>query len=175
MGNSDKTEHFVTRLTENQNRIYGYIFSLLGDHARAADVLQETNLVLWRKLEEFEVARPFLPWAFAIARFQVMAQLRDQKRDRLLLDDQLAEKLCEEVATQSEQLEAIQEALRPCLALLTATNRSLVNRKYFKSKSISEIAEEAGRTVGSIKVALVRIRRQLAECVEKRLNSEVAN
>ncbi|MDF1745393.1 MAG: sigma factor, partial [Gimesia sp.] len=50
MDQSDNTEQFVQQLTENQNRLYGYVYSLLGDHSRAEDVLQETNLVLWRKI-----------------------------------------------------------------------------------------------------------------------------
>ena len=57
-------DDFVQQLTANQNRLYGYIFSLLGDHHRANDVLQETNMVLWRKAAEFQTDRDFIPWAF---------------------------------------------------------------------------------------------------------------
>ena len=91
MTRTDKTEHFVQQLATHQNRLYGYVYSLLGDHSRAADVLQETNIVLWRKIDEFQTDKSFLPWAFAIARFQVLAHLRDHNRDRLLLDAELAE------------------------------------------------------------------------------------
>ena len=56
MAAADKSEQFVRHLTENQNRLYGYVYSLLGDHSRAADVVQETNLVLWRKVGEFQSA-----------------------------------------------------------------------------------------------------------------------
>ena len=52
------SEQFVQLLTENQNRIYGYIYSLLGNFERSADVLQETNLVLWRKNSEFRMGEP---------------------------------------------------------------------------------------------------------------------
>ena len=75
MSASDKTEQFVQQLAENQNRLYGYVYSLVGDHAQAADVVQETNMVLWRKLDEFDPQRPFLPWAFTIGRFQVLAHI----------------------------------------------------------------------------------------------------
>ena len=53
MPTQDPTEHFIQSLTESQNRLYGYIYSLVGDHHAAADVLQECNLVLWRKFGEF--------------------------------------------------------------------------------------------------------------------------
>lgn len=172
MNQSDHTELFVQQLTENQNRLYGYVYSLIGDHGRAEDVLQETNLVLWRKIAEFDQTRPFLPWAFGIVRFQVLAQLRDNKRDRLLLDSNLGELLSEEAARQSEQIDDIREALRPCMALLTPANREMIEERYFRAASIANIAEALDRSVPSIKVALLRIRRQLADCVQKRMTTE---
>lgn len=172
MTDSDKTEHFVQQLATHQNRLYGYVFSLLGDHSRAADVLQETNIVLWRKIDEFQIDRAFLPWAFAIARFQVLAHLRDKKRDRLLLDAELAEAVCAESEHQAEKLDDLRDALRPCLTTLTEGNRELVERRYFQGMSIADIAAEVGRTVSAVKVALLRSRRHLSECIQRRLVAE---
>jgi len=174
MTHPETTEQFVQQLTENQNRLYGYVFSLVGDHSRAADVVQETNLVLWRKIEEFQSGKPFLPWAFSIARFQVLANLRDRKRDRMLLDAELAETLSAEVQQQTQQMDSFQEALRPCLKLLSATNRELIEGRYFRATPVAEIAAAADRTVSSVKVALLRIRRQLADCVHKRMAEDQA-
>lgn len=172
MTSQDNTEHFVQQLTAHQNRLHGYVFSLLGDHSRAADVLQETNFVLWRKIGEFEVDKPFLPWAFAIARFQVLAHLRDQKRDRLLLDAELVEAVSVESERQAEHLEELRHALRPCLTTLTAGNRDLVERRYFRGMSIANIAQDVDRTVSSVKVALLRSRRFLSECIQRRMVAE---
>ncbi|MEM7314374.1 MAG: sigma-70 family RNA polymerase sigma factor [Planctomycetota bacterium] len=168
----DNTEKFVQQLTENQTRLYGYVYSLLGDHSRAADVVQETNLVLWRKLNEFDPERGFLPWAFAIARFQVMADLRDRKRDRLLLDVELAEILSAETQRRADHIDSVRAALRVCMGLLTPEHRTMIEQRYHRSVSIADVAAGTERTVGAIKVALLRIRRQLAACVQKRLASE---
>ena len=168
----DRTEIFVQQLTENQARLYGYVYSLLGDYSRTADVVQETNMVLWRKLDEFDANREFLPWAFAIARYQVMAHLRDCKRDRLLLDAELAESLSAEAQKQAEQIDALRAALRICIARLTPEHRSLIEQRYVRSVSLAEVAAATERTVGAIKVALLRIRRQLADCVQKRMAAE---
>lgn len=173
MESTQHSELFVQQLTEHQNRIYGYVFSLLGDHTRAADVVQETNLVLWRKLNEYDAERPFLPWAFAIARFQVLAHLRDHRRDRLLLDEELVATLGAEVAEAATKMDEYREQLRPCLQTLTPTNRELVEHRYFRSQPIGKVAEKVDRSIGAVKVALLRIRRHLADCVEKGLQSEV--
>ena len=45
----DPKERFVTSLTDSQDLLYAYILSLFPDVDLARDVLQETNLVLWRK------------------------------------------------------------------------------------------------------------------------------
>jgi RNA polymerase sigma-70 factor (ECF subfamily) len=173
MDQSVATEQFVRKLTENQNRLYGYIYSLLGDHSRTGDVLQETNLVLWRKISQYEPGRPFMPWAYAIARFQVLAHLRDQKRERLLVDAELVESLSDDAERWAEEIDAIREALRPCLELLTPGNRELIEQRYHRAKPVAELAESLNRTVSAVKVALLRVRRQLSECVQKRMATNV--
>jgi len=169
MTGSDQTEAFVQNIAENQSRLFGYIFSMLGDHTRASDVLQETNLVLWRKRLEFRSGEPFMPWALAIARFQVLAHVRDRGRDRCLLDPELVESLAQETEKQVEHLETIQQSLRLCLGNLSPLNRDLIQQRYYRSSSIKEIAESLDRGASSVKVALLRIRRSLAECVRKRM------
>ena len=71
-GSSRSREAFVQLMTEHQGRLYAYVLSLLGDPDQANDVLQETNLVLWRNAGEFQMGSNFRAWAFRIAHFQVM-------------------------------------------------------------------------------------------------------
>ena len=75
------------------------------------DVVQETNLVLWRKKDEFREDAPFMPWALAIARFQVLAHVRDQGRDKCLLDSELVAALSEDTERKVDQLENMRIAL----------------------------------------------------------------
>ncbi len=172
---SDASERFVASLTENQNRIYGYVFSLIGDHSRAADVVQETNLVLWRKIADFDSSKPFLPWAFSIARFQVLAHLRDSSRDRVVLDAELINQLSTEAETQAAQLDTFRENLRPCIQLLEDRHRDLIESRYLQGKSISEVASQFEKTESAVKVTLLRIRRRLTECVKGRMANAGAN
>ena len=67
-------------------------------------------------------------WALAIARFQVLAHLRDHQRDRLLLDASLAETLSDEAEQKAEQMEDVRDALRHCLDSLTVDNQEPINR-----------------------------------------------
>ncbi len=158
-------EAFIRQLTEHQTRIYAYIFSLLGNHDRAADVLQETNIVLLRKYAEVQPGERFLFWAFSVSKFQVLAHLRDRKRDRLLLDPELIELVSKEVELIAVTLPEQQQALRGCLTKLSEVNQELVRRRYFADESIDVIASAMDRSQSAVKVALLRVRRHLQECI----------
>ena len=163
----DQNESLVQQIAEHQNRLFGYIYSMVGDHARASDVLQETNLVLWRKKEEFQSGRPFLPWAFSIARFQVLAHVRDRGRDRCLLDPELIDVLSDETEKQAENFEAIRHALRICMSKLSPEHQELLQQRYFHATPIDKLAESLGKGASNVKVTLLRIRRSLAECIQR--------
>ncbi len=176
MPSQDPTEVFIRSLTENQNRLYGYIFSLVGDHHAAADVLQECNLVLWRKTGEFRAGSAFIPWAFGIARFQVLAHLRDRQREEArLLNPELVELLAGEVEAQAGQFEELRGALRHCVAKLPEQSRELVDRRYFRKHPVQTIADEMQRKLSAVKVALMRIRDGLRQCIEREMRGANAS
>ena len=74
--------HVVREITACQSALYAYVCSLLGTSAGAADVLHEANVVLWEKAAEYDPSRPFLPWAYRIAYFQVLAHRKRRSRDK---------------------------------------------------------------------------------------------
>ena len=174
MPSQDPREQFIQSLTESQNRLYGYIYSLVGNHHAAGDVLQECNLVLWRKIEEFREGAEFIPWAFGIARFQVLAHLRDRKREKAhLLNPDLVELLHEEVAEQAGHFEEMTAALRCCVGKLPEKSRVLVDQRYFEHVPVQAIADATDRKLSAVKVALMRIRQVLRECVEREMRKVV--
>ena len=88
---SEALEAYVQELTANQSRLRGFILASLGNYADAADVLQRTNLVLWKKAGEFRPGAEFLPWGLTIARYEVLSFLRDGQRDRHVYSTAVAE------------------------------------------------------------------------------------
>ena len=59
----------VAALAENQSELYGYIFLRLGSDTDAKDVLQETNLYLWKNIIHLDSPEHLLPWAKTLAAF----------------------------------------------------------------------------------------------------------
>jgi RNA polymerase sigma-70 factor, ECF subfamily len=169
---TDRIERYVQHLTDVQNRLYAYILMLLPNHDDAADVLQETNLVLWRKSGEFVEGTEFGAWACRIAYYQVLARLRDAKRDRLVFDPQLLDQLGAEAGPLSAEVDEHRRALRLCMALLAQQQRAMLRRRYQSGWSIKQIARELGQSPGAVATSLYRTRNELLLCIEKNLDEE---
>lgn len=163
------SDEFVTLLTSSQSAIYGGILALLPDRTAAQDILQETNLTLWHKAEDFEAGTSFLAWAGRIARYHVLNYRRKRGRERLVFDEQLFDELSARQAERAEDAGPAAESLRACLKRLPEEQRQLVTQRYAPGGSVQQIAELRGQTVGAVSQALYRIRETLLNCLSQRL------
>ena len=94
----DDEVRFVQLIADHQNLIRNFIISLLPGAPGVDDVFQNTNAVIWRKRESFEMDSNFKAWALSIARFQAMAHLQQLRRRRWVsLDPDVAELIADDV------------------------------------------------------------------------------
>jgi RNA polymerase sigma-70 factor, ECF subfamily len=166
------SDKFVTLLTSSQVSLYACILALLPDRAAARDVLQETNLTLWRKAVDFEEGTNFLGWAARIAHYHVLNHRRKRGRDRLVFDDSLFEQLAERQVARVESFDRREGALRGCLEKLPPDQRALIERRYAPGGSVQALAAAAGKSVGAISQTLYRIREALLNCIHASLIPE---
>jgi len=162
-------ERMVGWIASHQAALHRFILSLLPDRTLAADVLQETNLVLWRKAADYDPERPFLAWAFGVARHQVMAARRDAGRDRHVFSDKLVELLADEHPTDDSAAQ-LEEALECCLNKLPGHQRELILARYQPGASVQELAQARSQSPGALSVLLLRIRKVLEDCVDRQMN-----
>jgi RNA polymerase sigma-70 factor (ECF subfamily) len=160
-------EHFVQQLTDAQSQVYACICALLGGTRDARDVLQETNLVLWRKAAEYDPRRDFLAWAYTFARFQVMAHLKKQSRNRMVFDEAMVDRIAAVVAERNVDLQDRLRLLDDCIRKLPHRHRALLESRYQKGESVQELTTQFGKTATALGVLLHRIRLTLAECIER--------
>lgn len=160
------TAKFAQLLTSGQAPLYAFVLSLVVDPHRARDVVQDTNRVLWEKAGEFDAERPFLPWAFAIARNQVRAARTAEQRDRLTFSEDVTERLADRAALRAERMGERQVALARCLDKLPDEHRTLIDQRYSEGSSVAELGTRTGRQPNAVAAMLMRIRRALAECIE---------
>ncbi len=169
---SGPTPEYLLLLTSHQSTLYAALSALLGGVEGAQDVLQETNVVLLEKSGDYDVSRPFLPWALTFARFQALAWRKRQLRDRLVLDDELfaavADRLASEPALPSRRLDALEK----CLHKLVPDWRRIIDARYVEGASVQSIADRLGCSVNLVSVTLFRIRQALLDCVKADLAAE---
>lgn len=173
-GGEPPLERFVRELTDSQGRLKAYLLAALGNYDDASEVLQRTNLVLWRNAENFRPGAAFMPWAITLARYEIMSFYRDRSRDRHVFTEEVALLMLQAAVEQHSDLVERQLALRFCIGKLTDTSREMIALRYEHRTPIVQIAARLHRTEGAIKSALVRIRKTLADCIVKRLETESA-
>ena len=162
-------ERIVGLIARHQAELHRYILSLLPDRMLADDVVQETNLVLWRKAAEYNPAEPFLPWALTIAWYQVKAARRDAGRDRHVFDDSLVEILAAEHREVDPVEGDLEQALERCLGELSEKQRQLILARYAPGASVQDLAAERNQSPTALSLSLMRIRKALESCVERKL------
>jgi len=166
------TEHLVLLLTQHQQAVFRYIFSLLPNEADARDVMQETSLALMRKFPQYDQTKPFLPWAYRFAYLQVLKH-RDKAQQSLIpLSDDVLELLSEERSHHESHLDARLQALHSCLKKLPPDNHAILTYRYDQNRPVEEIMERLSMSRRTLFRSLERIRRQLHDCVTRQLQTE---
>jgi RNA polymerase sigma-70 factor (ECF subfamily) len=177
MSTQDHLEQFVAELTGCQDSLFAFILSQLPQPHRARDVLQETNLVLWRKREEFEAGTNFQAWAMSIAAFQVRAAWRDMRREsgRLTFDDAMLGVISASVSDRMDSFAQYRDALRACLSKLSDDQREIIRKRYESGGSVASIAQTLGRSSNAVSITLHRVRKVLSECVRRTMKGQAAS
>lgn len=162
---NEPADEFRLLLAENEPSLRTFVRALLHSPDDAAEVTQRVAVVLWQKFAEFDSTRDFRKWAFGVARYEVLAFLRDKGRDRHVFDVDLVNKLADEADEAGPRHEAQRDALETCLKKLPESQRALVLAAYAKGTRMDKLAEQRGQTAMSLYKALHRIRKALLECV----------
>lgn len=165
---------FLRLFTTHEESVRAFVRRLVPTRADADDVMQEVSIVLWEKFGSFHHGGNFRAWAFGVARFEVLAWLRDKGRDRLVLDEDVALKLAHEAEALEPTLSRQRAALELCMARIPEDQRSLIMRAYEPHARIQEVAANSGRSVPGFYQWLHRMRKGLLNCIQAALAREAA-
>jgi RNA polymerase sigma-70 factor (ECF subfamily) len=169
---SGPTPEFVRQLTASQSALYAFIVSLLGGVNDANDVLQETNMKLCRKWAEYDPQQPFLRWAYAFARFEVMACRKSKQRSRLVLDDELLATVAADLEDAAEEANYRLKVLEKCIERLNPRQRELIAARYGRGEAVQDIASRLSRPENAMAALFYRLRKLLADCAQTILGKE---
>jgi RNA polymerase sigma-70 factor (ECF subfamily) len=158
----------------HQRQVYGYILTLVPNRADADEVFQETSVILWDKLGEYDASRAFLPWACGVA-FNVVRNWRTKRRrDRHVFSDEFVQKLSDTRIEEAALLDARRTALIGCLDKLPRRDREMIDACYTQDRGVKAAATQFKLTVSAVYKSLERIRRALFACINRSLGEEEA-
>lgn len=173
MPNPFDETRFIEALTRHQPALEAFCHANLANREDAREVLQATCVKLWQKAADWNPETKFLPWAFTMARFTILSHYRDQKRDRLVFDEDVIQAMAEEIEEAAAAFDERREALAECMKKLDQKHTALLHDHYTVNRSLRQIAESSGRGLSAVKMNLLRIRQQLSACIERQLRTKV--
>ena len=142
-------------------RVKGFLMKSGTSEALAEECVQDVMATLWQKAHMFDPTRASAStWIFTIARNRKIDALRKQRRPEPedLPWGPESEPDQEDVVALQQETEILAEAIKA----LPEKQRDLIERAYFGDLTHSEIAEETGLPLGTIKsrirLALDRLR-----------------
>ncbi len=172
--NQNRHQKFLRAFTTHEPAVRAFVRRLVPSRTDADDVLQEVSIVLWEKFDEFHDGADFKAWACGIARFKVLAWLRDKGRDRLVLNTDVVELIAADSLRDEPHLQKQRIALEACFEKVPAAERKLLTRAYQADANIRETAATSGRSIGGFYQWLYRMRQTLLECVRRTIAQETS-
>lgn len=171
----DAKHIFEILMRENSDMVLSYLRTVVRDANVADDLFQETMLVAWKRLADFDRSRPFAPWLRGIAGKILLAHFRKSSKQELSLDGPTLEWLDSQFAAidlqQGDTFTEKLSALRECVDGLGEHYRRPIQLRYQQNLSLDEIVQTMSIAMETLKKRLTRAKLQLSECLERKLLS----
>ncbi|HVS73232.1 MAG TPA: sigma-70 family RNA polymerase sigma factor [Phycisphaerae bacterium] len=146
-----------------------FISVAVRNHADAQDILQDVAVAVLDCNSMPPADAEFTPWAIGIARHKVADHFRRQKRQQVIMEEQVLHSVADAFARQTQAWTEEGHALELCLSNVKGDAKQLLDLRYREGHSPQEMARNLGRSSEAIRASLLRVRKALRECIERRL------
>lgn len=158
-----------TALVERHHRdLLVYAVALTRNDATARDIVQESFIIAYEKIDLFDVTRDFATWMRGIVRNKWREWLRKNKRYDLN-DNELARIDADMALWQNRRVQednSLFDALEQCLDRLPENLRTVVDAFYYEGRSGDEVAELLQVAPAAVRKRLQRARTLLKQCLD---------
>jgi len=147
-------EAFVTLTRTYQKKVFILTYSFLRDREDALDLVQETFLRLYQKIDSFRPGYSFEAWVLQIAKNLCIDHYRHEAgRRRELERDKPVEELnvADPKAIGAEEARDLKGILTRCVAKLSERQRLIFIMRHYNQLKNEEIAQALGISAGTVK------------------------
>jgi RNA polymerase sigma-70 factor (ECF subfamily) len=168
----ERSNMLVRLLTQHHQALLRYVYALIGNAEDANDVLQETSVALFQKLDQFDDSRPFLPWAYRFAYFEVLKWRENSANQPLALDNDVVELISKDRERGDVLLRRRADLLPECFRLLPSRDLMAIRARYYEKMNADLLCQKLGLSRRTLFRELERIRKSLMNCIESKLRTE---
>ena len=160
----------ATLIKRHQSKIFGFIYSKLGDRDLANDIFQDTFIKVIRTLKSnaYNEEGKFLPWVMRIAHNLIVDHYRSNKKMPLYRETEefsIFSIMTDDALTIENQLISDQVAkdLRQLVEELPGDQKEVLMMRLYQDMSFKEISEATGVSIntalGRMRYALLNLRK----------------
>ncbi len=154
---------FDELVRRHERAVFAYAWRCLGDHARAADVAQDSFVRAYTYRASFKPESGSVRgWLLGVAANRVRDALKEKKAAGRPLDEAAAVASTSEEGLASFERAEVREGVSRALETLEPEHREVIALRYSADLPFEEVARILGITVGAAKMRAARARDVLA-------------
>ena len=159
-----RIKSFESLVGQFEKPLYRFLLAKTRNHHQAEDLLQDTFLIAYRKLNQFNPVYPFSSWIFTIANRLAISYFRKHKPMQEEYDmPTYKTPRCEVIAAETSQT-----LWAKARCLLSSNHYAALWLFYNERMTIEQVAQTMNRKPNSVKVWLHRARKRLAQGLNPR-------
>jgi RNA polymerase sigma-70 factor (ECF subfamily) len=159
-------ERFEAVFKANARPVLGYALRRVTEPTDAADVVAETFLVAWRRIDDVPRGDEARPWLLGVARRVLANQRRGQLR-RNRLGEAIATQLSQELEFDKSRATAQAQLVASALRRLDDRDRELLQLSVWEGLTPSQMAKTISIPAVTVRSRLHRARRRLRREMEE--------
>lgn len=155
------TSAYELLMTRHRQRLYGVCRRVTGNDEDAHDALQETLLLVWRRMGTFEERSAVSTWLYRIATNAALDQLRRQRRDSVRMDELGSRASLSSPSPEGAVTSAV--TLDWALGRLPPQFRAAIVLRELVGLTYEEISDVRGIPINTVKTQISRGRQALRD------------
>ena len=158
-----------------------FAFNYVKDRDLAEEVLQQTYMAMWQKIDQYKVEYNFSTWAYAIAKNEALGILRNKNRNvsydmytdnhsKVLQTYAPVFNMNTECvgATGDDLIQQLADASMSAIHQLDEPYKTVMIEREVNLKQLNDIAEDLGWELSTVKTRLRKARKDVADVLYKK-------
>lgn len=176
-----KTEKsFKTLINRLRPGLFTYAYGFVKDKDIADEIVSQTFISIWEKIDQYNNEYNFSTWAYAIAKNEALGMLRHSNRnvsyDMYLINNSKELQNSTPVYNMETEcmlpsgetlLQELYDASISAISKLKSPYNIVMYEREVNKKQLQDIAEDLGWNLSTVKTRLTKARRDVAEILHK--------